>query len=128
MLRRPPRSTRTDTLFPYTTLFRAGVIPASYILNTPNRVGSIGAFSAAESDRPSTIRVSAGSMMPSSHSRAVAQWGYPWLSYCSRRSAARRVGKGCVSPGGSRWSPDTSKKREQLKTHSESDDDGGREQ
>src|SRR3546814_14980481 len=25
MLRRPPRSTRTDTLFPYTTLFRAGV-------------------------------------------------------------------------------------------------------
>src|SRR3546814_10280348 len=30
MIRRPPRSTRTDTLFPYTTLFRAIVarIPA----------------------------------------------------------------------------------------------------
>src|SRR3546814_4283142 len=27
MLRRPPRSTRTDTLFPYTTLFRS--VPAS---------------------------------------------------------------------------------------------------
>src|SRR3546814_1429640 len=30
MIRRPPRSTRTDTLFPYTTLFRsagAGVAP-----------------------------------------------------------------------------------------------------
>src|SRR3546814_12146381 len=28
MVRRPPRSTRTDTLFPYTTLFRsAGVVP-----------------------------------------------------------------------------------------------------
>src|SRR3546814_16316492 len=26
MIRRPPRSTRTDTLFPYTTLFRSGVI------------------------------------------------------------------------------------------------------
>src|SRR3546814_14349198 len=26
MLRRPPRSTRTDTLFPYTTLFRSGRI------------------------------------------------------------------------------------------------------
>src|SRR3546814_13173969 len=25
MIRRPPRSTRTDTLFPYTTLFRSGV-------------------------------------------------------------------------------------------------------
>src|SRR3546814_21201353 len=28
MIRRPPRSTRTDTLFPYTTLFRS--IPAPY--------------------------------------------------------------------------------------------------
>src|SRR3546814_21046613 len=26
MIRRPPRSTRTDTLFPYTTLFRSTVI------------------------------------------------------------------------------------------------------
>src|SRR3546814_7822996 len=25
MIRRPPESTRTDTLFPYTTLFRSGV-------------------------------------------------------------------------------------------------------
>src|SRR3546814_2159790 len=28
MIRRPPRSTRTDTLFPYTTLFRSGVVVA----------------------------------------------------------------------------------------------------
>src|SRR3546814_5498560 len=28
MIRRPPRSTRTDTLFPYTTLFRSGVSAA----------------------------------------------------------------------------------------------------
>src|SRR3546814_13515702 len=28
MIRRPPRSTRTDTLFPYTTLFRSrGLLP-----------------------------------------------------------------------------------------------------
>src|SRR3546814_15059048 len=27
MIRRPPRSTRTDTLFPYTTLFRSADIP-----------------------------------------------------------------------------------------------------
>src|SRR3546814_3094650 len=26
MIRRPPRSTRTDTLFPYTTLFRSGYL------------------------------------------------------------------------------------------------------
>src|SRR3546814_2781707 len=28
MIRRPPRSTRTDTLFPYTTLFRSGAAAA----------------------------------------------------------------------------------------------------
>src|SRR3546814_9246768 len=29
MIRRPPRSTRTDTLFPYTTLFRSTLGPKS---------------------------------------------------------------------------------------------------
>src|SRR3546814_5715822 len=29
MRRRPPRSTRTDTLFPYTTLFRSGALVAT---------------------------------------------------------------------------------------------------
>src|SRR3546814_121831 len=29
MIRRPPRSTRTDTLFPYTTLFRSRVFEAA---------------------------------------------------------------------------------------------------
>src|SRR3546814_16337433 len=33
MLRRPPRSTRTDTLFPYTTLFRSRhAMPHAHIL------------------------------------------------------------------------------------------------
>src|SRR3546814_11038837 len=32
MLRRPPRSTRTDTLFPYTTLFRSRVQPGCPLL------------------------------------------------------------------------------------------------
>src|SRR3546814_5981729 len=30
MIRRPPRSTRTDTLFPYTTLFRSTVLKDNY--------------------------------------------------------------------------------------------------
>src|SRR3546814_15146317 len=30
MIRRPPRSTRTDTLFPYTTLFRSAVEPDGF--------------------------------------------------------------------------------------------------
>src|SRR3546814_5183925 len=29
MIRRPPRSTRTDTLFPYTTLFRSPVVESA---------------------------------------------------------------------------------------------------
>src|SRR3546814_10942023 len=37
MLRRPPRSTRTDTLFPYTTLFRSWV----YIDVRGRDVGSV---------------------------------------------------------------------------------------
>src|SRR3546814_10770495 len=32
MLRRPPRSTRTDTLFPYTTLFRSNIDLKTYTL------------------------------------------------------------------------------------------------
>src|SRR3546814_6278263 len=31
MIRRPPRSTRTDTLFPYTTLFRAALVPDRWL-------------------------------------------------------------------------------------------------
>src|SRR3546814_17500125 len=43
MIRRPPRSTRTDTLFPYTTLFRSGTIPP-----TPNRMEQEGEDARAE--------------------------------------------------------------------------------
>src|SRR3546814_8073884 len=35
MIRRPPRSTRTDTLFPYTTLFRSGTEPRSRLTTGP---------------------------------------------------------------------------------------------
>src|SRR3546814_4734209 len=42
MIRRPPRSTRTDTLFPYTTLFRS-VYQSTSALNvtTSSRAGSL---------------------------------------------------------------------------------------
>src|SRR3546814_12020599 len=35
MIRRPPRSTRTDTLFPYTTLFRSPNRNPATIIDTP---------------------------------------------------------------------------------------------
>src|SRR3546814_7824518 len=37
MIRRPPRSTRTDTLFPYTTLFRSQRRPTT----APEEIGAV---------------------------------------------------------------------------------------
>src|SRR3546814_6508651 len=45
MIRRPPRSTRTDTLFPYSTLFRS---------STPPAASSRGRWPTAPGARPST--------------------------------------------------------------------------
>src|SRR3546814_4393950 len=50
MLRRPPRSTRTDTLFPYTTLFRSRVESVE-ITGHADRIGSD-----ADNDRLSAAR------------------------------------------------------------------------
>ena len=44
----------------------------NHIRNTPKRPSSTGAFAHAASAKPSTSRVCAGSITPSSHSRAVA--------------------------------------------------------
>src|SRR3546814_7647733 len=38
MIRRPPRSTRTDTLFPYTTLFRSCALDSCFRRNTERSV------------------------------------------------------------------------------------------
>src|SRR3546814_5517575 len=48
MIRRPPRSTRTDTLFPYTTLFRSGLPCNAHVITVllqqgmPLRVEQVG--------------------------------------------------------------------------------------
>src|SRR3546814_1660467 len=57
MIRRPPRSTRTDTLFPYTTLFRSPVAsgaPSDAEGSIPREPVSI----EAQSDRMSPNRLS----------------------------------------------------------------------
>src|SRR3546814_1226354 len=45
MIRRPPRSTRTDTLFPYTTLFRSG--PAALRCTSRKAAAPVAGFSGA---------------------------------------------------------------------------------
>src|SRR3546814_9151884 len=42
MIRRPPRSTRTDTLFPYTTLFRSQIQLASAIQAAKAKIRVVG--------------------------------------------------------------------------------------
>src|SRR3546814_5517586 len=53
MIRRPPRSTRTDTLFPYTTLFRSLPIAAHRVC----RSTSMAALSFKSSSLPLVSRV-----------------------------------------------------------------------
>src|SRR3546814_8913502 len=57
MMRRPPRSTRTDTLFPYTTLFRSGMATLAF--------GMVGVLAAQETARIAgfTILVSSGTLL-----------------------------------------------------------------
>src|SRR3546814_5820432 len=59
MIRRPPRSTRTDTLFPYTTLFRSitmtGAIPV-FLRPTRNHLGIIGPIPLEEFEPESIYR------------------------------------------------------------------------
>src|SRR3546814_9034430 len=66
MIRRPPRSTRTDTLFPYTTLFRSDVfgmtMPIVKHSFLPRSVDELPrmlaeAFRIARSDRPGPVLI-----------------------------------------------------------------------
>src|SRR3546814_3476762 len=78
MMRRPPRSTRTDTLFPYTTLFRS----ADRVGQVPFELGRIkGAL--ARQFRPAIIV----GRQPRAHHR-VAQFG---LGHVPHRIAAEAL-------------------------------------
>src|SRR3546814_13763180 len=110
MIRRPPRSTRTDTLFPYTTLFRSIIVrrpldPAKFngtvILDWvnvtaqfENAVDTLEAHQLFVRDGYAYVHVSA---------QAAGLCCLPALT--PKRSEERRVGKECVSTCRSRWSP-----------------------
>src|SRR3546814_3855866 len=62
MIRRPPRSTRTDTLFPYTTLFRSrdpGEQPAADTVEFGEQL-VIGGAEAVDFFRPDIVRLLCG--------------------------------------------------------------------
>src|SRR3546814_17446958 len=64
MIRRPPRSTRTDTLFPYTTLFRSENDESKSVSETPP---SCGRRSAPAVRRPSAPRARAPALRSEEH-------------------------------------------------------------
>src|SRR3546814_14587104 len=112
MILPPPRSTRTDTLFPYTTLFRSfgalSVIPVAEIARRWSGLGRGGAgvvvlgWVLAISCLYEVFEwlltiVAAGETAD----RYNGQQGDIW----DARSEERRVGKECVRTCRSRWSP-----------------------
>src|SRR3546814_13920910 len=120
MIRRPPRSTRTDTLFPYTTLFRSkGPVVAS-----TQRRGetSGGAATANSTTSPGVMFGTAARQVANSEAgRAPAgrhatrvereRWKAGRRPLRWRRSEERRVGKECVSTCRAGWSPYHEKKK-----------------
>src|SRR3546814_20757779 len=121
MIRRPPRSTRTDARFPYTTVFRS---PGRYKINpdddSPAKSRSQAAACAFHGGRrPSSTAwqaaapPSVGSAFGSSRlQRSLASGQRGWklqhdggLSGLATRSEERRGGKECVSKVKSRWAP-----------------------
>src|SRR3546814_8300773 len=100
MIRRPPRSTRTDTLFPYTTLFRSaswigsvrlaagwarsGIMEISFILcNVYYEIGTLPAIIITYHQYVKT-RAGRRSRRPFD-----ATWNQPRPSQCRRRRAGR---------------------------------------
>src|SRR3546814_12561983 len=96
MIRRPPRSTRTDTLFPYTTLFRSWSVHG-ISFHSKFRKKPYGKLNSA--CRIIRLRKSVDVI----HDGSTRDGGA--VGYSRGRSEERRVGKECVSTCRSRWSP-----------------------
>src|SRR3546814_14197413 len=95
MIRRPPRSTRTDTLFPYTTLFRSPAI----VEDRKQGFGSMLVEKLMARQLKADVKLS---FPPTG---AVCEFVIPLDKQkgAAERSEARRVGKECVSTCRSRW-------------------------
>src|SRR3546814_19905940 len=102
MIRRPPRSTRTDTLFPYTTLFRSA--HHRHVLARPGERGIGGAI-----ERPAARLRGRDPPIEPGAVQAVELEAHAREARAAviggERSEERRVGKECVSTCRSRWSP-----------------------
>src|SRR3546814_13607569 len=108
MIRRPPRSTRTDTLFPYTTLFRsprsAAIHPApASAWPQPQATGAWAPEAGHASGSLHMHRVDF--VWPPAKPQRHANGNDQHDDGQEYRSEERRVGKECVSTCRYRWSP-----------------------
>src|SRR3546814_11782853 len=120
MVRRPPRSTRTDTLFPYTTLFRSDEPAADVaLLVLVLAAATAGHRTGVEHHRGAAVVLEAGDgvLQPG----PVGLAGGDAAGFLAAvegvvlealrverlvpRSEERRVGKACVSACRARWPP-----------------------
>src|SRR3546814_12996525 len=108
MLRRPPRSTRTDTLFPCTTLFRSVGLAIAQVAQCWNHEGiKLIAFSGVRITHVlDLLEVGAEEADADTYAGAPARDTNRWRRQAFDRSEERRVGKECVSTCSSRWSAD----------------------
>src|SRR3546814_15216456 len=115
MIRRPPRSTRTDTLFPYTTLFRSHIdLVETHALDNAGIVGSkegidlhARALAHLGQERvPLGLQILRGL---GGDNAEIQFLGFGRLGCATQgqtsRSEERRVGKECVSTCRSRCAP-----------------------
>src|SRR3546814_20486712 len=115
MMRCPPSSTRTDTLSPYTTLFRSDQLIQARIdiggeLDFGHRAQAIGAHADRDPDDAAFVdrRVEhAGLAMFFLQARRRAEHTAEKADVLAHhhRSDKRRVGKECTSKCNSRWPP-----------------------
>src|SRR3546814_12130109 len=107
MIRRPPRSTRTDTLFPYTTLFRSLFTTAEGSMEGISLKGRAVAFATGAGAIAFLLALLALSGDPDDRNEIgnALILGIMGGAMCWARSEERRVGKECVSTCRSRWSP-----------------------
>src|SRR3546814_11926473 len=109
MIRRPPRSTRTDARFPYTTLFRSSMCLCDKLFCLHD--GRVWNASPARYQGMTEAAAQRGDFIVEGHRLSFATTGPRALDrLCglidgARRSEERRVGKECVSTCRSRWSP-----------------------
>src|SRR3546814_16710420 len=113
MIRRPPRSTRTDTLFPYTTLFRSQLTtPAGALGLAADGAGNLAdgfagrvALSAPRLQRDGCAVSAPKALFDVTTADRIITAAGPITVARADRSEERRVGKECVSPCRARWSP-----------------------